>query len=115
MHELGIAMSILEIAENAARQDGASTIRAIGVRVGAFSGVVPDALEFAFQAARTGTLAEHARLEITVTPMVAHCAGCNLDFNVDDPHGVALCPVCLKPVPGVQHGQELTVTHLEVA
>jgi hydrogenase nickel incorporation protein HypA/HybF len=115
MHELGIALNILEIAENAARQDGASTIRAIGVRVGAFSGVVPDALEFAFQAARTGTLAEHPRLEITVAPMVAHCAGCNLDFFVDNPHGVARCPVCLKPVPGVQHGEELTVTHLEVA
>ena len=45
MHELGIAV---EIAELAAEEAGARRVEAVHVRVGALSGVVREALEFAW-------------------------------------------------------------------
>ena len=41
---------------------------AIRLRIGALSGVVPEALEFAFEALRPGTLAEKAELAIESVP-----------------------------------------------
>ena len=47
MHEAGIAQSIIEIAENVA---GGRPIAKIHLKLGAFTGVVQEALEFAFEA-----------------------------------------------------------------
>jgi hydrogenase nickel incorporation protein HypA/HybF len=64
MHEISVAQSIIEIAEANAHTQKANAIQKIKVRLGEFTTVVPEALEFAFDVARRGTLAEHAVLEI---------------------------------------------------
>ena len=43
------------------------------MRVGAFSGVVPDALEFAFEVLKHDTPAETATLEMEVIPLRIYC------------------------------------------
>ena len=48
MHELSIATAIIERADELARADGTDAVSAVTVRVGELSGVVPDALTFAF-------------------------------------------------------------------
>jgi hydrogenase nickel incorporation protein HypA/HybF len=77
MHEISIAESIIEIAETAAREANSCSIRVIAVRLGEFTSIVREALEFAFEAAKQGTLAEDARLEIEVVPMVVQCVVCD--------------------------------------
>jgi hydrogenase nickel incorporation protein HypA/HybF len=52
MHELSIMQSALDQVLEKARQAGASRVHAIRLRIGALSGVVPDALQFAFEATR---------------------------------------------------------------
>ena len=64
MHELSIMQSALSVALDQARQAGASRVHVIRLRIGALSGVVPDALEFAFEALAPGTPAEGAELAI---------------------------------------------------
>ncbi|HYG35135.1 MAG TPA: hydrogenase maturation nickel metallochaperone HypA, partial [Clostridia bacterium] len=64
MHELSIMDSALNLALDQARKAGAKRICGIRLRIGALSGVVPEALEFAFEALVTGTLAEGAKLSI---------------------------------------------------
>ena len=64
MHELSIMQSALSLALDQARQAGAARVHTIRLRIGALSGVVPDALEFAFEALTPGTLAEGAQLAI---------------------------------------------------
>jgi len=64
MHELGIAM---EIAEVAVERAGEQTPKRVVVLVGKRSAVLPEALEFAWQAAVEGTTIEHCRLEIVRT------------------------------------------------
>lgn len=114
MHEVGIARSIVDIAVQAALGDGASRVARVGVRVGAMAGVEAEALDFAFAVARQGTPAEGATLEVERVPLVCHCAGCDLDFEVDNRYGVALCPRCDVPSGDVRRGAELEVSFVEV-
>ncbi len=114
MHEVSLAVALLELAEDAARREGASRIEALHVELGALSGVVPEALAFAFAGAKVGTLAEGARLEIHVLPAVAYCVACGREFEVQSDFGVALCPRCERPSATVQQGYELTLSYLEV-
>lgn len=115
MHEIGLVVSMLRMAEEAASSDGASRIEAIHLEVGALAGVVPEALEFAFGAARQGTMAEKARLVVTHLPAVAYCHTCGAEFELDNRFGIALCPQCDTPSADLRQGRELNVTHLEVA
>ena len=114
MHEVGIAESIVSIAEAHAREAGASSVARIAVRVGALSGVVPEALEFAFTVARLNTLAAEATLEVLSVPVSARCPDCLADFTSVDPYGIVLCPTCGEPVAHLLSGNELEVAYLEV-
>jgi len=114
MHEVGLARQLLDIAESAAKADGAAAITKIGLRLGAMAGVVPDALSFAFEVARQGTMAEQAVLEVEYLPLVCYCEPCQLAFEVDDRFGIALCPRCDEPSAEIRQGTEFTVSYLEV-
>lgn len=62
MHELAIAMDIVDVAE--ARCGGARRIVKVTVEIGDRAFVVRDALEFCWRAATEGTAAEGAALDI---------------------------------------------------
>ena len=64
MHELGITQSIVDIAARTARDQGAERIVSVTVEIGSLSGVIPDAVEFCFEACSQGTLLEGSRLLI---------------------------------------------------
>lgn len=115
MHEFGLVMSMLDLAEQSARAEGASRIDAIHLEIGALAGVVPEALEFAFSGAKEGTMAANARLEVDYLPAIAHCASCAMDFELDNRYGIALCPICDTPSAELRQGRELQLSHLEVA
>jgi hydrogenase nickel incorporation protein HypA/HybF len=114
MHELSIARTVVDLAVRAATDDRAERITRVGLRVGMFAGVDAGALDSAFAVARLGTLAETALLEIDSVPLVCHCAGCDIDFEVDDRHGIARCPRCSTVSGDVRHGMELEVSFVEV-
>jgi hydrogenase nickel incorporation protein HypA/HybF len=113
MHEVGLMQDVLRLAQEQARQQGASRIHAIRMRVGALSGVVPDALEFAFTVLSRGTPAEGGRLEIERLPAVFHCAPCDTNFQPPDPFGE--CPACGRPSADLRQGRELEVASLEIS
>ncbi len=55
MHELSIAMGILEAAEEEAENQGGGRVTAIYVKIGKLSGIAPDALLSAYELAREDT------------------------------------------------------------
>ena len=63
MHEMSVAMSIVQSVTDAVSSEG-GVVEAVSVRVGAMSGVIPEALTFAWGAASGGTALAEARLEI---------------------------------------------------
>ena len=65
MHELSIALSLIDaVCEELPRLGAATCVRSIRIRVGPRSGVVPDALRFAFDVAVADSPLAGARLDI---------------------------------------------------
>lgn len=112
VHELSIATAIVEQADEWARADGADTVSAVTVRVGELSGVVPDALDFAFEMARDGTALAAARLVVEQVPGRAWCGPCQEEFALGMPP-FFWCPVCDRPSNELRSGRELEITAVE--
>jgi hydrogenase nickel incorporation protein HypA/HybF len=112
MHELSIAMSIVDLAVEEARER-AVTVDAVHMDLGPLSGVVADALRFSWEIACQDTPLEGARLVIREIPVEIHCAACNSDRKLDSMQWLC-CQVCGTPALEVIHGKELAVTALEV-
>jgi hydrogenase nickel incorporation protein HypA/HybF len=112
MHELSIAMSILEVAEEEAEQRGLEVI-AIRLRLGAFAGVVKDALLSSFEMARESSAMPEAELIIEDVPIVVYCDACRKESPVASVQEIC-CPICGVPTPNLVQGRELEVSGLEV-
>ncbi|HTD56612.1 MAG TPA: hydrogenase maturation nickel metallochaperone HypA [Silvibacterium sp.] len=112
MHELSIAMSIVDMALEEARERSV-LVDIVHVDVGPLSGVVADALRFSWEIACQGTAIEGARLIIREVPVEIHCATCNSNRTLDSMQWLC-CPICATPALEVIHGKELAITALEV-
>ena len=112
MHELSIMHAALNQALTEAEKAGAGRICGIRLRVGALSGVVPDALQFAFEALTAGTPADGAVLEIEHVPARFWCASCAREF--DAKNFFAECPVCHAASTELRAGRELELKSIEV-
>jgi hydrogenase nickel incorporation protein HypA/HybF len=113
MHELSIALSILDIAGQEAERQGGGRVVAIHLRLGPLSGVVKDALLSSYNLAREHTGLAAATLVIEETPLVAYCPTCAAPRTLPTPW-LLTCPVCGTLTPDVQSGRELEVVALEV-
>jgi len=113
MHEVGVMQSTLRIALERAAGEGAQRIHRLTMRVGPLSGVVPEALEFAFDVLARGTLAEGATLDVERVPMICSCPDCGLEFPSDD--AFCECPRCHRFGVEVRCGRELELASLEVS
>lgn len=112
MHELAIMDSALTMALDQAQKAGALRVHAIRLRIGTLSGVVPEALQFAFEALATGTLAEGASLDIESVPARFWCATCTREFQSDD--FFAECPACHRPSGELRAGREMELASMEI-
>jgi len=113
MHEVGIVQSALQTAFEEARKSQATRIHLLRLRVGALSGVVPDALGFAFEALTSGTMAEGAKLEVEEVPATWWCEPCGKEFETREYLGQ--CPACQQPSNQLCRGRELHLATIEVS
>ncbi|PLX93118.1 MAG: hydrogenase maturation nickel metallochaperone HypA [Desulfuromonas sp.] len=112
MHELGIAQSIVEIAEKNARQQGAKRVLTVTVEVGVLAGVLPEALEFCFDACCRETLLEGSRLRIQQIPARARCRDCHQEYELKS--FFDNCPACDSTVGDQLSGEELRIKEMEI-
>lgn len=113
MHELSIALDIIDIARRQAERHGATFVRRINMRVGPLSGVVPDALAFSFATAAEETAISGAVLHIDEVPLTAWCGACAAVHVIERAYDLH-CPVCGSPVMDVWTGSELEITSMEI-
>ncbi len=114
MHELSIAMSLVDAACEEAERLGKVQVAALHLRLGALSGVVREALEFSFGLAALGTAIEGARLEVQEVPVIVLCPTCRAERQLPSLQHFR-CPVCASETPDVVHGRELELVGLELA
>ena len=112
MHELSIALSILEIAREEAERHG-GRVAAVHLRLGPLSGVVREALVSAYDLAREGTPEASADLIVEEVPVVAYCPTCGSERTLASMQELC-CPACGTPTPEVVGGRELEVVALEI-
>jgi hydrogenase nickel incorporation protein HypA/HybF len=113
MHELSIAMSIVELAEEEIEKRGGAHVNAVHLKLGLLSGVVKDALESSYGLACEGTALAGSRLMIEEVPIVAYCTKCEAPRPVSSAEWF-VCPECRAPVSQVLQGKELQVVALEI-
>ena len=112
MHELSVAQSILDIVHQSVPQDELADVRIVRVKLGTFSGVVADSLDFCFSAISAETPLAKAHLEFEHIPCVVECRRCQKRFENDI--GVVVCPECGGIETTVLSGRELQVTEIEL-
>ena len=112
MHELSIAISILEVAvEEALRQR--VQVRAVHLKLGPLSGVVREAAISAYEMAREDSPFPNSRLVIQDIPVTVFCPKCQAERPAVSPQDIC-CSICRTPTPQVINGRELEVSALEV-
>lgn len=95
-----------------ARRCQATRICRIRLRIGELAGVVPEALTFAFDLLREGTLARDAVLEIETVPLSCYCEACQKKFKPVLPS--RRCTLCGHANGAVRGGRELELQAIEV-
>jgi hydrogenase nickel incorporation protein HypA/HybF len=113
LHELSVALSLIDGITESARRDGFERVLAVRVRVGALSGVAPDALRFSWNLATVGTLAADSALEIEDVPLAVYCDRCAAERAPRAASGL-ICPECSNVCPRIVRGRELQLVALEV-
>jgi hydrogenase nickel incorporation protein HypA/HybF len=108
MHELGIAMRVIELA---VESSAGGRVSRIVLEVGKLAVVLPDALRFCFATAAEGTAAEGAQLDIVEVPGMARCRACGGSVELSRPFGRCSCGCSdLEWLSG----EELRIRELEV-
>lgn len=113
MHELSVAQELVALVE--AQLSGGAPVKVTNVRlrIGPLSGVVPQALRFAYDAAVTGTSLAGSTLQIDEVAPAIFCARCNAERPLASIQRLS-CPTCGQPTPDVVRGRELEVVSVEV-
>ena len=112
MHEITLMTGLMESCQQQAKKVNAKKITVIKLRIGERSGVVLDALEFAFDVVSKDTLAEGASLVIEKIPCQGECLECQTIFE-PTPEGFMICDQCGAYGRLIQ-GQELQLTSIDV-
>lgn len=113
MHELSIALSILDVAGEEVERRGSPQVEAIHLRLGPLAGVVPEALISAYELAREATPFAASRLIIEEVPIVVYCPSCDAERPVRSMQDFT-CAVCGTAAAKLIHGRELELAALEL-
>jgi hydrogenase nickel incorporation protein HypA/HybF len=111
VHELSIADAILDTVRTEAKTRGVRVTK-VGLRLGAISGVDPDALSFGFNALVDDSDLAPLALEIEAVAQWHYCQACDNEFVVEA--FTLQCPTCGTLAPHRVSGDEMEIAWLEV-
>ena len=112
MHELALTRSLIDLVETEAKKQGFTRALELRLKVGAYSGVVPDYILDLFPHVSAGTACEGAALFFETVPAVFRCADCGYEGGVD--RKSACCPDCGGTALKMTAGREFYVDSLKV-
>ena len=110
MHEMSIAMELLDRLAELTEEHGLERIEALTVTAGVMRGIVPEALELAFETAAKGGSAEGAEPNLEIVDALALCRGCGLRF-APEPSSF-LCAGCGEADVEIIQGNEIVLSSI---
>ena len=114
MHELSIAMSIIEMAEEEAELRGGVQVLAVRLKLGDLAGIVKEALLSSYEMASEESLLKGSQLLIESVPVSVYCQNCRSEQTLKSIQNFC-CPQCGTATAEIIHGKELEVVALEIA
>jgi len=112
MHELSIVMSMVDIVEEELRKSESTTVLEIELEVGALSGVIKEAMDFALNEGARNTVIGKAKKKIISIPGKAKCNNCSHKFDIEDLF--TPCPECSSSDSNILQGEELRIKSIVV-
>ena len=112
MHELSIAMRIIDVVEEEVTRHG-GRVRAVRLKVGRLSGVDKEALLSAYELAREDTKLSESALVVEEVEVTAYCPACAAEKSIAS-FPELRCPKCGGTTPQIVHGRELEVVAFEI-
>ncbi len=112
MHELSIALNIIDIVNDTFAKAKAERVNDIELEIGKFSGIELNALEFALQTSMTDIHLKNAKVEIITLDGKGICKNCKNEFIMKTLYDE--CPVCKSFDVDIIEGQELKVKSINV-
>ncbi len=110
MHELSIAMSIVELATSQAKQYNASAIEEIELDIGCLCGIEMDSFDFAWKQAIKKSVLEYSTRRINRIEGKAICLDCEHVFDMQEIYDN--CPECKSQLVSILKGKELKLKSL---
>jgi len=112
MHELSIALSIVDLAEQEVKKANRQRVESIDLEIGKLSGVEVDSLEFLWEQAVKNSVLQGAIRNIHRVPGKARCMDCGTEFEIEALFDA--CPACGQYLSETIQGKELKVKSLTI-
>ena len=112
MHEYGITMQIIKIAQESAKENNSKKVTDISLVVGEMSGFIGDSIQLYFDEICKGTITEGAKLHIKNVKPLLYCPKCNKNFLRE--RFSFECPTCGSSGEITDIGKEFYVESIEV-
>ncbi len=112
MHELSVAVNILDIVRQYVGEKERGLLKSVKLRVGTQAGIVVDSLRFSWEAITMDTPVAGATLDVESVPFSLRCRACGTRTEPEE--GTILCSACGSVDTEITGGTELQVTHLEL-
>jgi hydrogenase nickel incorporation protein HypA/HybF len=109
MHEMSLTQGIIDLCLQHA---GGRRVKSLEVEIGELSSVVPEAIEFCFEACSRDTLLEGAELAIIRIPGRGECLDCRAETQLTELFGA--CLHCGSNRVFIINGEEMRVREIEV-
>lgn len=110
MHELSIALSILELAQKEAKSHDATRVTELEIEVGKLSGVDTEALSFVLESVVRNTELEGCKITIHSPEARCKCNQCGFEYPIREIFDS--CPVCESSSKELITGKELKLKSL---
>lgn len=113
MHEMSIAIEIIQSIMEVAPQFDHKKVKTVYLKVGKMSNIVVDSLKFCYDTIKSEyNLLAASELAVEEVPVIGKCRTCGKIFEVENL--MFTCPQCSGIDVELEHGQELEISELEV-
>ena len=112
MHELSLALNMVETLERVMLEENAHKLLSVRVEIGALSGVQKEPMSFCFPMAIKGTSLEGAELIIDEVPLTVKCKKCGAESYPEFP--AVYCVPCGDFGVEIVFGRDFKIMNIEV-
>ncbi len=111
MHELAIIEDMFRIILKIADENRLERIDRVTMEIGEYRQIDPSVFRFAFEAAREGTIASDARLDIEFQTVEMRCEECGNSFSIEN--FIFKCPRCRSGDLHIIKGMDIFIKSIE--